>query len=216
MTSTPLTGPEIIPERVTSAVIFLHGLGSNGDDLMGLAPYFQEHLPNTAFLSPNAPHPVMMTYNGFQWFDLWDRSTLQIDQGVRSAAPLIVDLVEHTATRFALPHSKIVLVGFSQGTMMALHTGLRLVDGLGGIVGFSGAMISPETLEQEKLHPLPPVLLIHGMADPVVPVMASMYAENTIRAAGGDVRLVQRPFLVHSIDDAGIQEAVAFVRGIFQ
>ena len=214
MTPTSLTGPEHIPPRVTSAVIFLHGLGSNGDDLLGLAPYFEKELPNTAFLAPNAPHPVMMTYNGFQWFDLWDRSTMQIEQGVRAAAPLIVDLVSGTARRFNIPPSKIILVGFSQGTMMALHAGLRLIDGLGGIVGFSGAMISPETLAEEKLQHMPPVLLVHGLADPIVPAMASSYAENTIRAAGGEVRLVQRPFLVHSIDDTGIAEAVSFAKKI--
>lgn len=211
-----LSGPENIPDKVTSAIIFLHGLGSNGDDLMGLAPSFKKELPNTAFLSPNAPHAVPMTYNGYQWFDLWDRSTMQIEQGVRAAAPLIVDYINNVAKRFKLPLSKIVLVGFSQGTMMSLHAGLRLIDGLGGIIGFSGAMISPETLGEERLKSLPPVLLVHGMGDPIVPVMASHYAESTIRNEGGDVRLIQRPFLVHSIDEAGLNEAVSFAKGIFQ
>lgn len=207
-----LSGPEDIPASPDSAVIFLHGLGSNGDDLMGLAPYFKRELPNTAFFGPNAPHGVPMTYNGYQWFELWDRNQLQIEQGVRNAAPLIVDFINATATRLKLPLSKIFLVGFSQGTMMALHTGLRLVGGLGGIVGYSGAMISPETLADEGLKNLPPVLLVHGLADPIVPAMASHYAETTIRAAGGDVHYVQRPFLVHSIDDTGIKEAIAFVQ----
>jgi phospholipase/carboxylesterase len=211
MTST-LSGSEKLPEKISSAVIFLHGLGSNGDDLMGLAPYFANELSNTAFLSPNAPYAVPMTYNGYQWFDLWDRSPLQIEQGVRATAPLIVDYINNTAKRFKIPTSKIMLVGFSQGTMMSLHTGLRLIDGLAGIVGFSGAMISPETLADEKLSKLPPVLLVHGLVDPIVPAMASFYAESTIRENGGDVRYVQRPFLIHSIDDTGIQEAVAFTK----
>lgn len=209
-----LSGPERLPDTINSAIIFLHGLGSNGDDLLGLSPYFQKSMPHTAFLSPNAPYGVPMTYNGYQWFELWDRSTLQIEQGVRSAAPMISHYIEQTSHRFKIPTKKIILVGFSQGTMMALHTGLRVSSDLGGIVGFSGAMISPETLLDDKLASLPPVLLIHGLADPIVPAIASFQAEQTIRQSGGDVRYVQRPFLVHSIDDVGIQEAVSFSSNI--
>lgn len=209
-----LSGPEIVPEKPTSAILFLHGLGSNGDDLMGLAPAFQQALPRTAFLAPNAPYSVPMMYNGYQWFDLWERSQMQIEHGVRDSAPLLAAFVEQTATRFHLPLKKIMLVGFSQGTMMALHVGLRMVDGLGGIIGFSGALVAAESLTDEKLNPMPPVLLVHGMADPIVPVMASQYAESTIRNVGGDVRLVQRPFLVHSIDNEGLDEAVSFATRI--
>lgn len=208
----PLSGPEDIPAKVKNIVIFLHGLGSNGDDLMGLAPYFKEALPETAFLSPNAPYQVPMAYNGYQWFDLWDRSPMQVEAGVRETAPMIVDFIESAAARFKVPLSRIFLVGFSQGTMMSLHAGLRLIEGLGGIVGYSGAMISPETLQDEKLKKLPPVLLVHGLSDPIVPAMASQYASSTIENAGGDVRYIQRPFLVHSIDDAGIKEAISFIK----
>ncbi len=211
-----LSGPEEIPAKVDSVIIFLHGLGSNGDDLMGLSGYFKEVLPKTAFLSPNAPFALPMAYNGYQWFDLWDRSQLQIEQGVRATAPMIVDFINATAKRFKVPLSRIILVGFSQGTMMALHTGLRLIEELGGIVGFSGAMISPETLNNEKLENLPPVLLVHGLADPIVPAMASQYACSTIENAGGKVRYTQCPFLVHSIDDAGIKEAVAFAQAVLE
>ena len=211
----PLSGPEDVPAKIRNIVIFLHGLGSNGDDLMGLAPYFKAALPDTAFLSPNAPYQVPMAYNGYQWFDLWDRSQMQIEQGVRDTAPMIVDYIHAVSKRFKVPLSRIVLVGFSQGTMMSLHTGLRLLDGLGGIVGYSGAMISPETLGDEKLKNLPPVLLVHGLSDPIVPAMASQYAAGAIENAGGAVRYIQRPFLVHSIDDAGIKEAISFVKAIF-
>ncbi len=210
-----LSGPELIPPKVKQAVIFLHGLGSNGDDLLGLAPYMKDALPGTAFLAPNAPYSVPMLANGFQWFELWDRSPMQIEQGVRAAAPLIADFVETTAERFNIPVSKIALVGFSQGTMVSLHAGLRLIDGLAGIVGFSGAMMTPETLASEKLKKMPPVLLVHGMQDPVVPAFASQQAEMIIRMAGGDVEYVQRPFLVHSIDDAGIKECIEFLQKAF-
>ena len=214
---TTLSGPELLPSgKVKQAVIFLHGLGSNGDDLLGLAPYLKDALPNTAFLAPNAPFPVPMLAGGFQWFELWDRSMNQIEQGVRAAAPLVADYVEEVQERFGLDASKIALVGFSQGTMVGLHAALRLIDGLAGIVGFSGAMMTPETLAAEKLRNLPPVLLVHGLQDTVVPAFASQQAEMFIKMLGGNVRYVARPFLVHSIDDAGIKECLTFLQNAFK
>jgi phospholipase/carboxylesterase len=210
-----LSGPEIIPKKVKQAVIFLHGLGSNGDDLLGLAPLMQDALPNTAFLAPNAPYAVPMIASGFQWFELWDRSPMQIEQGIRAAAPLIADYVEEIAERFDIPVSKIALVGFSQGTMVGLHAGLRVIDGLAGIVGFAGAMMTPETLHTEKLKKMPPVLLVHGMQDNVVPFFASQQAEMMIKLVGGTARFVQRPFLLHSIDNEGIKECIDFLQNVF-
>lgn len=210
--TTALSGPEFVPPgRVARAVIFLHGLGSNGDDLMGLAPIMADALPNTAFFGPNAPHGVPFTFNGFQWFEYWDRTPGQILDGVRTSAPLIADYVDHVATRLTIPVSSIFLVGFSQGTMMALHAGLRLIDGLGGIVGFSGALVSPETLGTEKLKKMPPVLLVHGMNDPVVPVFASQQADTYIKSVGGTSQFMARPMLMHSIDNAGIAAAARFI-----
>lgn len=211
-----LNGPEYIPSiSVTSAVIFLHGLGSNGDDLMGLAPLMRDSLPSTAFLAPNAPLPLPHSYGGYQWFEYWDRTPAQIADGIAQSTPMLIDFVKNVAARFDLPLSKIVLVGFSQGTMMSLQAGLRSLEGLGGIVGFSGALMSPETLAIEKNAILPPVLLVHGLQDPVVPALASQQAEMVLNMLGGKVTLVQRPFLQHSIDDEGIRQAVAFCRDIF-
>ena len=212
-----LNGPEYIPSKnITSAVIFLHGLGSNGQDLLGLAPWMARDLPNTAFFAPNAPLPVPFTFNGYQWFEYWDRTPTQIEDGIRDAVPALVDFIENITLRFKIPLSKIALIGFSQGTMMSLHAGLRVLEGLGGIVGFSGALMAPESLEKEKLDELPPVLLVHGMQDPVVPAMASHYAETIIKKLGGNVTYIQRPFLVHSIDDVGINEAVKFLKTVFK
>ena len=211
-----LTGPEFLPSRnVSSAVIFLHGLGSNGNDLLSLSPWMSRDLPNTAFFAPNAPLPVPFTLNGYQWFEYWDRTPAQIEDGVRDATPSLVDFVENVTLKLKIPVSKIALVGFSQGTMMSLHAGLREIQGLGGIVGFSGALMAPESFGQEKLKKLPPVLLVHGVQDPVVPIIASRYAETAIQKFGGDVRLVERPYLPHSIDDVGISESVKFLQRIF-
>ena len=213
----PLTGPEYIPDgEIDQVVIFLHGLGSNGDDLLSLAPFFERDLPHTAFLAPNAPFGVQFTYNGYQWFDLWDRTPNQIELGVRTAAPLIADYITAASKRFSAPVSKIALVGFSQGTMMALQTGLRITKNLAGIIGYSGAMVGLDSFLDEKLKKLPPVLLIHGAADPIVPLFMSQQAEKTIQSGGGNVRLLTRPYLVHSIDDVGIKEGIAFLKSAFK
>ena len=212
----PLKGPEYIPSKqVNSAVVFLHGLGSNGQDLLGLTAWMARDLPNTAFFAPNAPLPVPFTFNGYQWFEYWDRTPAQIEDGLRAAVPLLTNYLKSLSARLKLPLSKIVLVGFSQGTMMSLHAGLRVIKGLGGIVGYSGALLAAESFDKEKLAELPPVLLIHGAQDPVVPASASQAAEKIIREAGGEVVYVKRPFLVHSIDDVGIHEAVKFMQTIF-
>lgn len=211
-----LSGPEFIPtSKPDSAVIFLHGLGSNGDDLISLAPHFASVLPKTAFFSPNAPISLQQMANGFQWFEYWDRTIAQIEDDLSQAVPLIVDYVTKIADRLGIENKKIILCGFSQGTMMALHTGLRYIDDLGGIIGFSGALLSPETLGANRLQSLPPVLLVHGLQDEVVPAMASAQAEILLRTLGADVHYVQRPSLAHSIDNKGLEEAGKFCQQIF-
>jgi len=212
-----LTGPKYLPDsgKISSAVIFLHGLGSNGDDLISLAPIMTKGLPETVFLSPNAPHKMPFSAGGYQWFEYWDRTPLQMWDGIKNAAPYIVDFVYDVSDRYKLPLDKIVLCGFSQGTMMSLYTGLRMIEGLGGVIGFAGALLSPETLMMEKVSHLPPVLLVHGLQDTIVPAIASMQAEMVLKALNVDVKYVQRPNLAHSIDDKGIQESVAFCQKVF-
>ena len=212
-----LTGPEFIPAgKIKNIVILLHGLGSNGDDLMGLVPMMSGLLPNTAFLAPNAPLPTPFSASGYQWFEYWDRTMMQISDGIKSAAPLIVDYIDAAAKRFKVPNENIILCGFSQGCMMALHTGLRLVDDLGGIIGLSGVLMNPETLLFEKVKKLPPVLLAHGLQDTVVPALASYQAEIALKSLGVDVKYIQRPYMGHSIDDQVIKASIEFCQKIFK
>lgn len=212
-----LTGPEFIPAgKIDHVVILLHGLGSNGDDLMGLVPMISSVLPNTAFLAPNAPLPTPFSASGFQWFEYWDRTIMQITDGIKNAAPLIVDYIEKAEKRFGISHDQIILCGFSQGCMMALHTGLRQVNGLGGIIGLSGVLMNPETLIFEKVKKLPPVLLAHGLQDTVVPALASYQADIVLKSLGVDVKYIQRPYMGHSIDDAVIKAAAQFCQKIFK
>lgn len=213
----PLTGPEYIPSKnIKNVVILLHGLGSNGDDLLNLAPILAQNLPNTAFLSPNAPLPTPFSAMGFQWFEYWDRTLGQINDGIHNAAPLLIDYIHAAEDRFGVPLENIVLLGFSQGCMMSLHIGLREIEGLGGVIGFSGVLMAPETLAFEKVKTLPPVLLVHGLQDNVVPAAASFQAEIVLKSLGADVKYIQRPYLAHSIDEAGIKAATEFCQKVFK
>jgi phospholipase/carboxylesterase len=213
---TQLSGPELLPAggvaAVKKLVIFLHGYGSNGQDLIGLAPQLQRSLPNVAFLAPNAPTPLQNSYNGYQWFSIWDCTPWQIEQGLRTVTPSVVDYITAQCARFNVQTKDVVLIGFSQGTMLSLHIGLRHVAGLAGVIGYSGAMLTPESFMQEKQATLPPVLLVHGIMDNVVPWGASQLAADIIRNNGGDCETLFRPMLPHSIDNEGITAGIKFLQ----
>src|SRR5579871_1369604 len=138
-----LEGPGRAPQsggKPQSVVVLLHGLGADGGDLIGLAPYWAPQLPTTEFLSPHAPYPCDMAPYGRQWFSLQDRSPNMIVAGVQAAAPILEAYLDDVLRERGLPPERLALVGFSQGTMMALHVGLRRPQRLAGIVGYSGAL----------------------------------------------------------------------------
>jgi phospholipase/carboxylesterase len=169
-----LNGPEVPPASggaAKSLVILLHGYGSNGEDLIGLAPYWRAALPDTHFISPNAPEPCPGAPGGYQWWGLTSLSPAARAAGVRQPAPLLDAFIDAQLERHGLSEDRLALVGFSQGTMMALHIGPRRTRQLAGIVGFSGMLADPEALASE-VKTKPPVLLIHGAADPTLPVAA--------------------------------------------
>lgn len=216
---TMLSGPEVLPPggegAVKKLVVFLHGYGSNGDDLISLADQWQPYFHDAAFVSPNAPTPVPGTYSGYQWFSIWDVTPWQIEQGLRNVTADVVAYVEAQVARFKLKLSDVVLVGFSQGTMLSLHVGLRALNGLAGVIGYAGAMVTPETLSAEKKDTLPPVLLVHGVMDNVVPWGASQLAADMIQKAGGTVDTVFRPMLMHSIDAEGLKAGLSALKTWF-
>lgn len=208
-----LDGPRLPPRSGGTArqlVVLLHGVGADGADLIGLAPILAEALPDAAFVAPDAPSPCDMAPFGRQWFSLQDRSPARLAAGVRAAEPALRAFVESELSRLSLPPSALALVGFSQGAMTALHIGLRLAEPPAAILAYSGALLAPDSLAAEvAARPPPPVLLVHGELDDVVPAHASRMAATALLAAGVPVESLYIPSLDHSIDDNGLAAGVA-------
>ncbi len=184
-------------------VIFLHGYGSNGADLIGLAPYWRDVLPRTVFLSPNAPEPCPGAPGGYQWWGLSSFDAGARAAGARRAAPVLDAFIDAELARYALSDDRLALVGFSQGTMMALHVGPRRQRSPAGIVGYSGMLAdTTEAAAEEKGKP--PILLVHGGADPMIPVGAFHQARDALTKRGFAVESHVSPGLGHSIDQAGL------------
>jgi phospholipase/carboxylesterase len=211
-----LSGPSVppaaggAPQRL---VILLHGLGADGNDLIGLAPYWARLLPDAAFVAPNAPFPCDMAPYGYQWISVQDRRPAATLEGARIAAAPLDAFITEQLELYGLDESKLALVGFSQGTMMSLFVGLRRSRPLAGILGFSGRLIAPELLAGE-LRSRPPVLLIHGSEDPVVPYESMAEAEAALTAAAVPVETVTCPGIGHSIDETGLQRGGAFLHRV--
>ena len=211
-----LSGPSRPPAsggKPRRLVILLHGLGADGNDLIGLAPYWARLLPDAEFLAPNAPFPCDMAPYGYQWFSSQDKSPEAVLGGVRAAAPILDAFIDEALEERGLGSRDLALAGFSQGTMMSLFVGLRRSEPVAGIVGFSGRLLAPELLASE-LRSRPPILLVHGTEDPVVPYSSLAAAESTLKAAGVPVETVTSVGIGHSIDDQGLRRGGQFLRDV--
>src|SRR5690349_20442637 len=179
-----IDGPRMPPARggkPDALVILLHGYGSNGADLISLAPYWAQALPGAAFVSPNALEPVAEAPGGVQWFPLTSLEPHLMDHGGRAAAPSVDRFIDRELEKYGLDDSRLVLFGFSQGTMMALHVGLRRAKPCAAIVGLSGVLVGARTLKDE-MRAKPPILLIHGDRDPVIPIPAMFESAEALSA----------------------------------
>lgn len=205
-------GKETEPE---SLVIFLHGYGSNGQDLISIALDWEEGLPNTLFVSPDAPFQCEMSALGFQWFSLEDRRDEVMLANIEVAAPILEAYIAGCAKTYNVPYNKIALVGFSQGTMMSLYSAPRLSEALAGVMGYSGALLDGKSLSEDpdRFQKFP-INLRHGSADEVVPVEAFELAQAQLKAAGYDVEGDVTPGLGHGIDQDSVSEGLSFLQKI--
>lgn len=200
--------------KARSLVVFLHGYGADGADLLGLADPFAPHLPDTVFLAPDAPDPCSGNPFGRQWFPIpWLDGSSEAEAAAgldRSAADLNAFLDARLADE-ALTPDRLALIGFSQGTMMALHVAPRRDVPVAGVVAFSGRLLRPEALAVEAMS-RPPVLLIHGDADPVVPFADMAKAGQALTAAGFETFGHVMKGTGHGIAPDGLSVALAFLQ----
>ncbi len=195
-------------------VILLHGYGADGNDLLGLAPHWARLLPDTEFLSPHAPFPCEVLPFGRQWFGFEGRSEDMILAETQTAAAILDTFIDAELARRGLAEDDLALVGFSQGTMMALHVAPRRARAVAAVVGYSGMLIAPQLLAAE-IKSRPRVLLVHGTADPVVPYPSLAVAQSALHAVGMAVKTETRPGLAHAIDEEGLALAGDFIAAAF-
>jgi len=208
-----LSGPSLEPKSgvADSLAIFLHGVGADGNDLIGLAPHFAQALPKTAFVSPNAPYRYEGAPFGYQWFSILTQDpALRLGQ-LRATAPVLDAYIDGELKKRNLADERLALIGFSQGTMMSLFIGPRRPTPCAGIVGYSGRLEAPELLKAE-IKSRPPVLLVHGDADELLPSRLTDEAAKTLKENGIAVEFHIRPGLGHGIDEEGIRLGMAFLK----
>lgn len=213
----PLDGPRLPPAAGGAAkqlVVFLHGYGADGNDLIGLGRDWARLLPHAAFVSPHAPEPCAMAPMGRQWFNLTFRDAGELVRGVKHAAPVLNAFLDAELKRLGLGPRALALVGFSQGTMMALGVGLTRNPPPAAIVGYSGALATLEAIPGDPASG-PAVLLVHGDRDEVIPVDAMFLAREQLAKAGLPVEWHVARGIGHGIDAEGLRLGGAFLRQAF-
>ncbi len=199
--------------KVQQLVVLLHGVGANGEDLLDLGQLWQTILPDCAFISPDGSEAYDMAPMGRQWFSLRERDPAAMLRGIQRTQPIVDAYLDNLLKEFSLPASKLALVGFSQGTMLSLYVGPRRAQQIAGIMAYSGALLGSETFGRD-IKSKPPVCLVHGLLDDVVPVVASQMAQQVLQKEGFQCELHLRERLGHSIDDGGLKLGAAFLQRI--
>jgi phospholipase/carboxylesterase len=217
-----LDGPRIEPKSgaARQLVVFLHGYGADGNDLIEIGRAWQSLLAQAAFVSPHAPEACSQAPSGRQWFNLTFRDPLERWTGVNAAAPGLEVFLDAELKRRNLPPSALALVGFSQGTMMALHVGLRRATAPAAIVGYSGMLVLPEDVDPDKfpleIRSRPPVLLVHGEQDDLIPAPALFHAAQGLAALEVPVEWHLSPGIGHGIDQEGLRQGGEFLARRFK
>ena len=202
-------------EAPRKIVLLLHGFGSSGTDMISLAPQWQVALPDTLFLAPHAPQRCGMMGAGYQWWGLSGFSPSALAAGAAAAAPAIDAFIDRKLAQYDLTEADLALVGFSQGTMMALHVALRRPRPVAAVVGYSGMLTGAAELAHRDISK-PPVLLVHGTADPVVPIAALHMAESELKRLGVAVTTHISYGVAHQVDPVGLRLGRDFVADAFK
>ncbi len=214
--SITLDGPRLSPAsggKARSVVVLLHGYGSNGDDMISLAPLVQPLLPETEFVAPNAPSRIPNMAEAYQWWPIRSFSMEERSAGAIAAAPAIDAFLTKELGRLDLDDDRLLLIGFSQGTMMALHVGLRRETAVAGVIGYSGMLVAAERLAAE-IRSRPPILLVHGTDDDVVPFGSLAEAEQEMKGVGLDVETHVSPGVGHTVGPDGLSAGGVFARRV--
>lgn len=201
----PLDGPRLAPKsgQARQLVVFLHGYGADGNDLIDLGQNWAELLPDAAFVSPHAPEPCGMSPMGRQWWPLTMRDPAERWRGCQQAAPDLEHFLTEELARHQLPPSSLALVGFSQGAMMAMHVGLRRETVPAAIIAYSGYLVGPEHLKAEAKGK-PPILLVHGDQDTILPVDSLFEAMDGFGKAEIPCQWHLSVGVAHGIDQGGL------------
>lgn len=212
-----LSGPRLPPTRgpATHLVVLCHGYGADGNDLIGLAPLWQRSMPTVAFAAPNAPERCAGAPAGYQWFAISRIDPDAMRTGVETAAAGLDAFLDAELARHELPPERLALVGFSQGTMMSLHVGLRRKVKPAAIVGYSGMLTDAESVAQSGRE-APPILLIHGDADQMIPAEFLFTSAAALGRAGAAVQWHLSPHVGHSIDEHGLALGGIFIAMAFR
>ena len=212
-----LDGPRLEPQGGSARrlIVFLHGYGADGNDLIDIGRAWQDMLPGTAFVSPHAPEPCGQAPMGRQWFPLTFRTPNERWDGVTKAAPALQRFLDAELARHRLPPSALALVGFSQGTMMALHVGLRRAVRPAAIVGYSGIFVLPDDAPPEavagEIQSRPPILLVHGDRDDLIPAQALFMSAQALAALEVPIEWHLSHGIGHGIDQEGLRHGGAFL-----
>ncbi|MFN8830975.1 MAG: alpha/beta hydrolase [Labrys sp. (in: a-proteobacteria)] len=218
---TRLDGPRLAPLSGTAKqlVVFLHGYGADGNDLIDLGKAWQSLVPDAAFVSPHAPEPCGGAPYGRQWFGLTFRDPHERWRGVEAARPVLDAFLDEELDRLGLDGGSLVLVGFSQGAMMSLHVGPRRAVQPAGILAFSGVLVAPEGQQPAVMKPeirsRPPVFLVHGDQDQVIPHEALFFSFQGLASLDIPVTFHVSRGLGHGIDQEGLAFGGAFVQRSF-
>ena len=213
-----LEGPFLPPKsgKAKQLVMFLHGYGSNGDDLLSIGDQWAHVLPDAVFVSPNAPEPCEQSPMGYQWFSIraLDKAVFEREKQMEKVAPILNAHIDTQLKRWHVDEKHVAVVGFSQGAMMAMYAMPRRKKACGAVIGYSGMLLDAKGLKESSIVK-PPILAIHGDADEVVSPASLQDVQEGFSAAGFDVETIMRPYLGHGIDQFGLVRGVEFIKEAF-